>query len=332
MRSEKNRLVLEMLRNDLSLAKVAKISGLSYRDIYRWVLFYYDQVRSLVARREDMSRVSYAEVESRFATDSQALTINWTTKRRRIPVVFQHLCTAHARSGFVVEASFQLDPAVSPAEAEAISAAAQEDQLSTTFRRHARIWTEADFQDYLDQRAQNAGLPYAEVHGLPATGPMIRHDIMQIAQALRLRDHLANAPSAMFVMDGDARLKMAYRAAFQPEIADMGVHLLVVTFEKGMTNDKRNQVVAPGRADLSAATGLSQGQFRDLSNEDFANLVDTELAMRLISHPVGDWNDYPFSAKSEPERRIRLITDDHGRPTRARETAPAAALDAEIGQ
>lgn len=108
-RSDKNRLVLDMLCNDLSLAKTSKISGLSYRDIYRRIGFYHDQVRSFVARREDFSRIDFAEVGSRFATDSQALTINWPSRKRRFPVVFQHLCTAHARSGFIMETSFQLD-------------------------------------------------------------------------------------------------------------------------------------------------------------------------------------------------------------------------------
>lgn len=101
------------------LAKVSKISGLSYRDIYRRIGFYHDQVRSFVARREDFSRIDFAEAGSRFATDSQALTNNWPSRKRRFPVVFQHLCTAHACSGFIMEASFQLDPDISPAEAEA---------------------------------------------------------------------------------------------------------------------------------------------------------------------------------------------------------------------
>lgn len=84
-RSDKNRLVLDMLCNDLSLAKTSKISGLSYRDIYRRIGFYHDQFRSFVARREDFSRIDFAEMGSRFATDSQALTINWPSRKRRFP-------------------------------------------------------------------------------------------------------------------------------------------------------------------------------------------------------------------------------------------------------
>ncbi|SLN78101.1 hypothetical protein ROA7023_04755 [Roseisalinus antarcticus] len=93
-----------MLCNDLSLAKTAKISGLSYRDIYRRIGFHNDQVRSFASRREDFSRIDLADAGFRFATDSQALTINWPSRKRRFPVVFQHLCTAHA-SNLVVGGS-----------------------------------------------------------------------------------------------------------------------------------------------------------------------------------------------------------------------------------
>lgn len=164
-RSDKNRLVLDMLCNDLSLAKISKISGLSYPDIYRRIAFYHERVRSFVARREDSSKVDFSKMGSRFATDSQALTINWPTRRRRLPVVFQHLCTAHARSGFIVEASFQLDPEISPVEADAQSQVANEDAVCTAFRCHARIWAKSEFDAHLDRLAQNAGLMEADVHG-----------------------------------------------------------------------------------------------------------------------------------------------------------------------
>lgn len=156
-----------MLCNDLSLAKISKISGLAYRDIYRRIGFYHDQVRSVVARREDFFRIDFAELGSRFATDSQALTVTWPSRKRRFPVVFQHLCTAHARSGFIMKASFQLDPDISSAEAEAQSLAANEDQVSTAFRRHAPIWTKTEFDAHLARLAKAAGLTQVEKYGLP---------------------------------------------------------------------------------------------------------------------------------------------------------------------
>ena len=306
-----------MLCNDLSLAKTAKISGLAYRDIYRRIDFYHERVRSFTARREDFSRIDFAEVGSRFATDSQALTVNWPNRKRRFPVVFQHLCTAHARSGFIMEASFQLDPEISPAEAETQSLAANEAHVSTAFRRHARIWTETEFDAHLSRLASAAGLSQVDEYGLPVTGSMLRYDVMQFAHAMRLRDHIgdANVP-LIFVMDGDAGLKQSFATVFHPEVSAGRAHLAVVDFDKAMTNDKRNSVVADGRNDLCAATGLSSAELSQIPSEFYADIVDEEVAIRLIGEPVGDWFQYPFPTESEPNKRVLLLTDRPGRAAR----------------
>lgn len=324
-RSDKNRLVLEMLCNDLSLAKTSKISGLSYRDIYRRIDFYHKQVRSFVARREDFSDIDFKDAGSRFATDSQALSVNWPSRKRRFPVVFQHLCTAHARSGFIMEASFQLDPEISPAEAEAQSIAANEEQVSTAFRRHARIWTKTEFDAHLVRLAKAAGLPQVDEYGLPATGSMLRYDVMQFAHAMRLRDHIGDTDASLiFVMDGDAGLRQSFATTFHTMIAAGRAHLAIIDFEKAMTNDKRNSVVADGRIDLCSSTGLSQAELRLIPSEFFAKIVDEEVAIRLIGEPVGEWFQYPFPAKSEPNKRVLLLTDQPG--LEAREKAKLMRL------
>lgn len=312
-RSEKNRLVLDMLCNDLSLAKVSKISGLSYRDIYRRIGFYHDQVRSFVARREEFSRIDFGEVGSRFATDSQVLTINWPSRKRRFPVMFHHLCSAHARSGFIMEAAFQLDPDISPAEAGAQSLAANEANVSTAFRRHARIWTKTEFDAHLARLAKAAGLPQVEEYGLPAAGSMLRYDVMQFAHAMRLRDHIGETDAPLiFVMDGDAGLKQSFATVFQPEISAGRAHLAVIDFDKAMTNDNRNRVVSDGRTDLCASTGLTPTELSLIPSKYFAEISDEEVAVRLIGEPVGAWFQYPFPTKSEPNKRVLLLTDHPG--------------------
>lgn len=312
-RSDKNRLVLEMLCNDLSLAKASKISGLAYGDIYRRIGFYHDQVRSFVARREDFSRIDFRVAGSRFATDSQALTINWPSRKRRFPVVFQHLCSAHARSGFIMEASFQLDPDTSPTEAEAQSVAAAENHVSTAFRKHARIWMKTEFDAHLFRLARAAGLAHVVEYGLPATGTMLRYDVMQFAHAMRLRDHIGDTDaSLMFVMDGDAGLKQAFSTVFQPVVSKERAHLAVIDFDKAMTNDMRNQIVANGRNSLCSATGLTPTELSLIPSEYYSEIVDEEVGVRLVGEPVGAWFQYPFPSKSEPNKRVLLLTDHPG--------------------
>ena len=320
-RSDKNRMIFQLLCNDMSLTKIAKVLDISYRDVQGKIDFFYDQVRSFTVRRQDFSAVDFYEAGSRFATDSQSLTINWPTKRRRSPVVVQHLCTAHARSGYIMEASLQFDPSMTMEQAEEQAAAANEEDTSVAFRQHARIWTKSEFQEHLGKLLKLKQIDEVDFYQLPHDGVLVRYDILQLAHAMRLREHLAdtNAPIVL-VMDDDRGLQQAFSSVFAPEVREGRAEISVVAFDKGMTNDKRLQVVEAERRDLAAAAGISMGTLNALSNEDFADLSDEVLASLLGDHDLRKGFQYPFSRKSEPHRRITLLTDYPGRHnhTRAR--------------
>ena len=318
-RSDKNRLVFQMLCNGLPLSKIAKITELSYRDIYTRIDFFYDQVRSFTAKRQDFSQINFSEAGSRFATDSQTLTINWPTRRPRTPVMVQHLCTAHARSGFIMEASIQFDSSMTMEEAEAISFQADEELLSVAFREHAQVWTKSEFEGHLAKLLKAKEITEDDFYQLPHDGCLVRYDILQFAHALRLRDHLGNTEAAlMLVMDDDRGLQQAFFAAFALEVKTGRADVAVVSFDKGMTNDKRNQVVAKGQSDLSAATGMSVSILRKLRNEDYADLVDQEVATAIIGKDIRQGYQYPFPRKSEPNKRVKLLTDNPDKSYRSK--------------
>lgn len=190
---------------------------------------------------------------------------------------------------------------------------AQEDHISTAFRKHARVWTKIEFDAHLGRLAKNAGLITADVHGLPSTGSMVRYDVMQFAHAMRLRDHLsATDRPLVFVMDGDAGLRVSFATVFQPEIAAGRADLAIIDFDKGMTNDKRNMAVAAGRAELCAATGMTGAEVSLIPSEYYAGIVDDEVASRLVGQPAGDSLEYHFSTKIEHNRWVLLLTERPG--------------------
>jgi hypothetical protein len=309
-RSDKNRLIFQMVCNDMSLSKISKIADISYRDLYGKIDFFYDQVRTFTVRRQDFSQVDFRTAGSRFATDSQTLTINWPTKRKRAPVMVQHLCTAHARSGYIMEASLQLDPAMTMQEAELRAVAANEEDVSVAFREHARAWTKTEFDAHLAKLLAQKKIDEAELYQLPHDGVLVRYDILQFAHAMRLREHLAGTDAPLvLVMDDDKGLRQALCSIFAPEVKAGRAEIAIVSFDKGMTNDMRNQVVADGQNALAAATGFGLTQLRALSDQDFADLVDEEVATRIIGLDLRQAFQYPFPRKSEPNRRIRLLTD-----------------------
>ncbi|WP_324753497.1 hypothetical protein [Roseovarius sp. Pro17] len=273
LRSDKNRVIFQMLCNEVSLSKICKITDTSYRDLYGKIDFFHDQIQGFIAQREDFSRVDFREVGSRFATDSQTLMLNWPTKRKRTPVAVQHLCTAHHRSGFIMEAAFQFDPTMTMDQAEEQALAANEESLSVAFRQHARIWTKTEFQDYLVRLKKRQKVQEIELYQLPHQGVLVRYDILQYAHALRVQQMLSGADvPLLMVMDDDRGLQQAFQAAFVEEICQRKAEIAVVSFDKEMTNDMRNYTVAAGQALLSGVSGMLINQIRQLSDKDYARL------------------------------------------------------------
>ncbi|MBU2361183.1 MAG: hypothetical protein KKB02_20000, partial [Alphaproteobacteria bacterium] len=318
-RSDKNRLVFQVLCNGLSLSKIAKITEMSYRDIYARIDFFYDQVRSFTAKREYFSQVDFREMGSRFATDSQTLAINWQTRRPRTPVMVQHLCTTHARSGFIMEASIQFDPSMTMGEAEIISSESNEEDISLAFREHARVWTKTEFEAHLAKLLKAKKITEDDFYQLPHDGCLVRYDILQFAHALRLRDHLGDTEAPLvLVMDDDRGLQQAFLSAFAPEVKAGRADVAVVSFDKGMTNDMRNCVVAKGRTDLCAATGLTPSELNLIPSEYFADIVDQEVAVKIIGEDLRTGYQYPFSSKSEPHKRVKLLTDNPDKSYRSK--------------
>ncbi len=155
-RSDKNGLVLRLLINGSPLSKISEITGLSYTDIYRKIHFIHERVRAFTGAREgDLARVDWTTRGSRVATDSQSLTLNWPTKRERTPIVVQHLCSAHARSGFILLSSLQFDPVPKMADIQASMTAAGDFQKDRCFRQQGTLWSESEFQAHLAALKKN---------------------------------------------------------------------------------------------------------------------------------------------------------------------------------
>lgn len=74
---------------------------------------------------------------------------------------------------------------------------------------------------------------------------------------------------------------------------------------------------AAGRSILAGQTGLSVSQINKLSNEDYAALADTEIAASIVGQDFRRQFHWPYHTKSEPDRRIQLLTDRPGHDYRS---------------
>ncbi len=190
-------------------------------------------------------------------------------------------------------------------EAEDIAIAANEADVSVSFRKHARVWTKTEFQEHLTRLRKQKQVKTTQLYQLPHEGVLVRYDILQYAHALRVRKMLSGTDAPLLlVMDDDRGLQQAFQTAFVEEIGSGRADLAVVSFDKGMTTDMRVQVAAAGQVRLSPMSGMSLPQIRKLSNKDYAQLVDFVLAWQLMGWPLKLGVRFPFSRKSEVARIV----------------------------
>ena len=118
-------------------------------------------------------------------------------------------------------------------------------------------------------------------------------------------------------MDGDYGLKAAFTSAVSDLVKQERADIALVFFDKKMTNDARNAAWSSGRSLLAGQTGLTVSQLDELSNEDHADLVDAEIASSIVGQSLAHGFCWPYHTKSEPDRRIKLITDRPGLSARS---------------
>ncbi|PHP27843.1 hypothetical protein CJ301_09240 [Limimaricola cinnabarinus] len=306
-----------MITNGLPISKIADFTGLCPRDVYRKIDFIYDRVVDITARREGMFEgVNWSSVGRRFATDSQTLHLNWPNKKTRAQIAVQHLCTAHANTGYIVAAHLALDPAVHLPDIEARMTTSGDFARPRAFRSQARVWSETEFKAYLDKITQNVAVHPLEAPDidldlqLPHSGALMRQDIMQLAHAFLLRRLLGKGGERfVFVLDADSGLALAFISAFAPWVKDGTADVVVVQFDKHKSNDQRNMLVSEGKVALELATGISQSAWAALDYQDRLDQTDAVIEAMMRGMPLGAPFEWPFHTKSEPSRRVRLLTD-----------------------
>lgn len=133
-------------------------------------------------------------------------------------------------------------------------------------------------------------------------------------------------------MDADPGLALAFVSAFAPWIKTERVDVAVASFDKHQSNDARNALVADGRAALEIATGIPRSAWARLSAQDAIEQTDLAVEHLLGPNPIAAPFSWPFHTKSEPHRKIRLLTDRAAmapdRPARLMRLATLRSVDA----
>lgn len=316
-RSHTNRDVLWMITNGVPITKICDFTELSPRDVYRKIDFIHDRVIDFTAKREaDFKRVQWEKVGRRFASDSQTLHLNWPNKRTRAQIAVQHLCTAHANSGYIMAAHLQLDPSIELPDIEARMVAVGDFSLPRAFREQARLWSETEFKGYLDKMTHNVAIHPDEAPEvdlglqLPHSGALVRQDAMQMAHAFQMRHFLGKGSERfVFVLDADPGLAMSFISAFAGRIQDGRADVIVVEFDKNQSNDQRNMLMNEGRRQLENDSNVPRHIFDDFDPNTKDEIKDILVESMLEDLPLAATFEWPYHTKSEPHRCMRILTD-----------------------
>ena len=212
-------------------------------------------------------------------------------------------------------ATIQFDPEPEMADIEATMVASGDFQLERCFREQGRVWSESEFNGHLEALLKAKRIKDTELYQLPHSGALVRLDALQFGHAMLLRDAVKNHGKKLyFVLDSDPGLSPAFVYAFRQEIFEGRAAIAKVAFEKGLTNGERNQAVEEGRDRLKAESGLNSKQLNSLTDQEYADLVDSQVAIQLAKHVFGKRPSFhwPYHTKSGPMKKVDIVTDDTG--------------------
>jgi transposase-like protein len=326
-KTDKTGFILRQLVNKGPINRIAEVAGVEFTHIYEKIDYLYEQCLIFAGEREQRLSKCFRDRSVYLSTDVQTLLVNWPVKSRRGTIPLLHMATVERWSQFVVAATIDYDPDISPAEAERLHVEAGDAQKTRPMRTHARLWPLSEYQDSLlrglgshftqEDRAVGGELR------LPGTGSRVRGDVFSYAHMMLVRKLVGqDFRRCTFVIDAEAGLGNGIAALALRDIVAGRVDICEVAFAKGLTNDVRLELAAEGnriREEQKALLAEEIAELRDqiphLSEDEAIIYLNLFCRYGVASRRVRgvDLRDnglsWPFHSKGEPRKHIRILTD-----------------------
>lgn len=333
--SHKNRSIFMLLMNKSPMRRICEVEQINAVTLYQRIDFFCRQCKAFVASREKALLDGMAIPRLYLAIDRQDYVVNWSNQADKRNVVLHAVGSADDETGYVFGMHLDFDPTLDPAAIEKDAAARNDHALSYPFRRYARLWLKADYNDQVRtqrrslKRASRSGGVAAEVEvaydeakdrpdvevaatqtfdtQLPSKGMQVHSEYSLYGHFFFLKRLLAGAEKIRFFMDQESGIRAACLAAFQQEIKERKADAFYVRINKTLTVNERRRALAKSRAEF------------DKARKAHPKLKDYEIELLLIKQrlksmaSIGKWSDrwllHPFPSMSEPEKAICYLTD-----------------------
>lgn len=326
-KTDKTGFILRQLVNKSPINRIAEVAGVEFPHIYEKIDYLHEQCLAFAGAREERLANCFRDRSVYLSTDAQTLLVNWPVKSKRGTIPLLHMATVERWSQFVIAATIDYDPDVSPAEAEKLHVAAGDDKKKRPMRTHARLWPLSEYQDSLlrglaghftkEDRAIGGELR------LPGSGSRVRGDVFSYAHMMLVRKLVGNQfRRCTFVIDAEAGLGNAVAALTVGDIQAGRVDVCEVSFAKGMKNDARLDLANEGNRRRAELSDLLSEEIEELKGRIPHLSVDEAIIYLNLFYRYGlasrvtrgeDLRDnglsWPFHSKGEPCKHIRILTD-----------------------
>jgi transposase-like protein len=338
-KSSVNRLVFSLLMNKSPLRRICEVADINAVTLYQRIDFFHRQCIAFAANRERRLLDGSLPIRRLYlAVDRQEYTVNWSSQADRRNVRLHALASADLDTRYVFGMHLDFDPALDPSVIEPDAAAVNDHRTTYAYRKYARVWLAADYDDALRQywtkrEARRRAVRNGLVDSIESTyeETASRNDVeqaetmdfdtqlpsgrgMQIHNEYTLYGHffflerlLRGVEKVRFFMDQESGIRAACLAAFSERVKSRTADAFYVRIAKGFTVNERRRALGASRAEFEAA------------RTRYPDLTESEVEVRLIQErlarmqAIGKWSDrwvlHPFPSMSEPEKAMCYLTD-----------------------
>lgn len=358
----KNKQIFRALVNFQPIKRISEVANVGISTIYNRIDFFHEQCLAFVGEREREFFESTSLERLYIASDRQEYTVNWSDTKDKRNVILKAIGSADMRTGFVFGMHLNYDPLIDRLVVEQESDLMGDNGRPMPFRRHARVWLNADHaaasargRIRKTEPIPLGGLPndiedrYKEALGrneieasdepdpymrLPDLGAQIHEEYTLYGHFLFLKRLFANVGKVRFFLDQDSGIRAACLSAFKDDILNARCDAFYVRINKDLTIHEKQKMVADSERELDRMRSL----YPYLSDGSIRHLLILEEMGRI--RKIGRWDDrwlnYPFPDMSEPEKAVCYLTNrsdyDEQHMARLYEMASLHAIDSYFNQ
>lgn len=340
---EKNHIIFSLLMNKSPMRRICEVADINPKTLYQRIGFFYEQCRRFAAEHERKLFTDFKTERLYISVDRQDYIMNWTNQADRRNVALHAIGSADQRSSYIFGMHLDFDRSMDAVAVEADHAANPELHLSHPFRRYARLWLLADYNDSLrtfrrmnkaKERARarslrhgtgvmaDVAMTYEEVaerkdteiadtpdldQQLPPRGMQVHSEYTLYGHFYYLERLLRGVGKVRFFLDQESGIRAACLAAFCKRVKDRTADAFYVRIDKTLTVNERR------KAKAKADERFHEAQRR------FPGLTGSEVQIELIKEQIakmqsiGKWSDrwliHPFPSMSEPDKAVCCLTD-----------------------